>query len=171
MDGAGSVWSSFSADPRLPASAAVRAGDADREVLRSLLREAYADGRLDRAEHDARTDTALSVRTLGECLPLLVDLVPTPPRVSSEVNIRAEALERYRRERRDARNGWIFVTSLCTGIWLLTGLGGDGLSFFWPAFPAAGVGLGYASIVLNKESRVESLEEKVTERRRMRREL
>ena len=53
MTGAGDVWSAFTRDPRLTEHAALRASDADREVVHQVLTEAYADGRLDRDEFDA----------------------------------------------------------------------------------------------------------------------
>jgi hypothetical protein len=61
----------------------MRASDADRDRVAEVLREAYAEGRLDAAEHTERIDAAYSAKTLGELAPLLADLPqrhmgPTP---------------------------------------------------------------------------------------------
>jgi hypothetical protein len=52
----------------------MRASDADRDRVAEVLREAYAEGRLDAEEHSERIDRAYQAKTLGELAPLLVDL-------------------------------------------------------------------------------------------------
>ena len=52
----------------------MRASDADRDRVAEVLREAYAEGRLDAAEHTERIDAAYTAKTLGELAPLLADL-------------------------------------------------------------------------------------------------
>lgn len=174
MAGERDGWSRFSADPRLPASAALRATDADRDAALGLLGEAYADGRLTRAEHDDRSAAVLLTRTVGAFLPLLVDLLPggAPPAPGRQIaaDLRAKAVVKYERDLRDARNGWIFVSTLCVAIWAATSLAGGGPYFFWPVFPFIGTGIGYAATRLNAESRIEAIEEKLAETRRTRRE-
>lgn len=54
----------------------MRIGDADRARLADLLDDAYADGRLDRAEHQERMAAALEARTVADISPLLHDLAP-----------------------------------------------------------------------------------------------
>jgi hypothetical protein len=54
----------------------LRASDADRERVLSLLGEALADGRLTPDEHAERTATACSARTLGDLVGLTADLTP-----------------------------------------------------------------------------------------------
>lgn len=54
----------------------LRASDADRERVVSLLSEAHADGRLTAAEHAERMTTAYTARTLGELTGLTADLLP-----------------------------------------------------------------------------------------------
>ena len=56
------VWGSFQHDRRDPAVAPLRASDADRDVVHGVLTEAFADGRLDREEHDERELVAAEVR-------------------------------------------------------------------------------------------------------------
>lgn len=53
----------------------LRASDADRERVVSLLGEAVSDGRLTSDEHAERLDAASSARTLGELAALTTDLV------------------------------------------------------------------------------------------------
>lgn len=175
MSSGSRVWSGFSADPREPGNAAIRASDADRDHALDVVREAYADGRLTREEFDARSADVLGVRTLGEVIPVLRDLVVSPPmapRVSSAAgSIHAQAVREYQRDLRDARHGWIFVSALCVGIWGATSIGGGGPYFFWPIFPSLGVGLGFFMMRLNRESRIEALEDKIAAKRRRRREL
>lgn len=57
----------------------MRAADRDREEAVEILREAYAEGRLDQAELDERTDAALRARTWGELRRLTADIPPPAP--------------------------------------------------------------------------------------------
>ena len=164
MAAGSAVWDGFSADPREPALADLRATDADRDHAADLLREAFADGRLNREEYGARSSTALGTRRIGDFVELLADLVPSDAVVSAPsraADLRSRAVERYERELRSARNGWIFVTTLCVAIWAATSLAGGGPSFFWPVFPMIGVGIGYFSMRLNREERIEAIEDKM----------
>jgi hypothetical protein len=45
----------------------MRAADRDREETAEMLREAYAEGRLDHAELDERADAAFRAQTWGSC--------------------------------------------------------------------------------------------------------
>jgi len=65
----------------------LRASDADRERVVTLLAEAMADGRLTHEEHAERVDQAYAARTLGELTGLTLDLIPEeaqPIRVDSK---------------------------------------------------------------------------------------
>jgi hypothetical protein len=107
------LWASFQHDPRDPAVAALRASDADRNVVHGVLTEAFADGRLDREEYDERTAATLRARTLGELPPLVADLVPDRPllpaqvplRVATSAELQRRAEEKWRRDRREALLG------------------------------------------------------------------
>jgi hypothetical protein len=162
-------WERLSVDPRSPEAATLRARDADREVLLEALRDAYADGRLDRDEYERRVEDALAVRVVADALPVLADLVAPPRPPSRRESVRAEALRKVRREERDARNGWLGVTLLTTGIWGATSLGAGDVLFFWPVFPSVAIGVGALLQRLNREQRLEELEEKVARTRRGRR--
>ena len=72
-------WGQFTADPRRPESAPLRASDRDRDVVLGVLGEAYADGRLTKEEYDERSDRAAAARTLGDLPALIRDLVPDRP--------------------------------------------------------------------------------------------
>ncbi|MEV7779302.1 DUF1707 domain-containing protein [Kitasatospora sp. NPDC088351] len=56
------------------AEAELRASDADRERVAELLRDAYAEGRLDVEEHAERIEAAYGAKTLGDLVPLTRDL-------------------------------------------------------------------------------------------------
>lgn len=56
------------------AHAEMRVSDADRERVAELLRDAYAEGRLDAEEHAERIEAAYSAKTFGELVPLTRDL-------------------------------------------------------------------------------------------------
>ena len=78
------TWERFEHDPRSPQAARLRASDRDREVALEVLGQAYADGRLDRAEHDARSTAAATAKVLADLVPQLEDLVPDAPYASLE---------------------------------------------------------------------------------------
>ncbi|MQS13822.1 DUF1707 domain-containing protein [Streptomyces kaniharaensis] len=56
------------------AEAELRASDADRERVAELLRDAYAEGRLNVDEHAERIEAAYAAKTLGDLMPLTRDL-------------------------------------------------------------------------------------------------
>ena len=56
----------------------MRASDADREKVADVLREAYAEGRLTRVEHEERLAETYQAMTYGELIPVMRDL-PVPP--------------------------------------------------------------------------------------------
>ncbi len=61
----------------MPSDARIRASDADRDHVVSLLQEHHAAGRLTAEEFGDRIDRALAARTLGELDELLADLPHT----------------------------------------------------------------------------------------------
>ena len=67
-----------------PAAAGLRASRADRERVIDLLKAAFVQGRLDRAEFDARIGQAVASRTYGELAAVTADLpaelIGAPPR-------------------------------------------------------------------------------------------
>ena len=53
----------------------LRASDADREQVATLLSTAYAEGRLTRQEHDERVDELMAAKTFDDLIPITRDLV------------------------------------------------------------------------------------------------
>ncbi|MFD4655187.1 DUF1707 domain-containing protein [Kitasatospora sp. NPDC058444] len=67
------------ARPHAPvAEADLRVSDADREKVAELLRDAYAEGRLDAEEHAERIEAAYAAKTFGDLAPLTRDLPARP---------------------------------------------------------------------------------------------
>lgn len=168
------VWSAFSRDPRDPGEATLRASDADRDVVHRMLAEAYADGRIDRLELDARTADTESARTLGDLLAPMQGLVSARPQHRREMTSPAEldrrAVEAWRKDRREALWGLISTSAIVWTIWLvISGVG----SFPWPLFVSLAVALNLgkvqlqrASIVAQHRAKLEKRERKEIERRR-----
>lgn len=87
----------------------LRASDADRELVVTLLTEAAADGRLTLAEHADRSERALSARTLGELTGLTADLA-LPGGQPIKLYPRRMVTAAFARERREGR--WVVPESL-----------------------------------------------------------
>jgi hypothetical protein len=124
----------------------LRASDADRDVAREALAEAYADGRLDRAELDDRLEALSTCRTMAGLVPLLDDLVPTTevtPVVAPSQALRTQAELAYEAQRRRALLAMLVPSLVCTVIWFVSGFGPDGwhLVYPWPLFVILGTGL------------------------------
>ncbi|MCW2766948.1 MAG: hypothetical protein JWO11_2907 [Nocardioides sp.] len=162
-------WSGFSHDPREPAHAALRASDLDRDLVQQVLTEAYADGRLDRAEFDERSEHTVAARTLGELPPLMQDLVSsralakpgsTDLATATPDELRARAVEKYASDRREALLGFLGPSLICWAIWAAVMLGG----FPWPLFVMLGTGINLLRTLVRRsdiiEGHVRSLERK-----------
>lgn len=158
------IWRQFGHDPRTPAYAAMRASDADRDIVLRALGEAYAEGRIDAAEFDERTSGVQGARTLGELPEFLTDLVPavdapapatlstlqplTPERVESE------AVARWEKSRREALTMWVFVSVVCWVIYLATSLGNSDLYHPWPIYPMLGTSLPLLGTMLQRKDMI-----------------
>lgn len=166
------VWSSFTRDPRHSENAALRASDADRDVVRQVLTEAYADGRLDREEFDARLAEVGTARTLGDLPALLEGLVPTS--IGSLVpfdgpedglltapEIEERAVAKWREERRSAATGFVVASVVCWVIWAAVMFGG----FPWPLFVMLGTGV-HAVRTAGARKEIVARERRRLERRR-----
>jgi len=108
----------------------IRASDAERERVATLLRGHAADGRLDVDELEERLHGVYAARTLGELEALTSDLPAQAP---------------SRSETPARRGGWgmrervgsyLAVMALLVAIWALTGA-----EYFWPMWPALGWGI------------------------------
>ena len=68
----------------------LRASDADRDHVATLLTTAYAEGRLSKDEHDERLDALMQAKTFDDLIPITSDLVvvaPSAPVPTSSVAI------------------------------------------------------------------------------------
>jgi hypothetical protein len=61
------------------AGGSLRASDADREKVATVLSTAYAEGRLTREEHDERLDQLMAARTFDDLILITRDLVVVAP--------------------------------------------------------------------------------------------
>lgn len=159
------VWTQFDHDPRVPANAAMRASDRDRAVIETVLADAFAEGRITRPEYDERTDAAMASRTLGDLMPLVVDLpVVRAPRS----NIPDEAQREYVRARRQAVWGFLSASLITWVIWVATGFGGDGFNaqFPWPLFVMLGTGLNAGRVIWQKDEIIEEETRRLEKRER-----
>jgi DUF1707 SHOCT-like domain len=118
----------------------LRAGDEDRDRTITLIREAYAEGRLDGDEFQERMGQAQQARTFGELDALVRDLpmrgmAPTPasaPEPTAQSLEVAEEAE-HRRRMRSGWAAWAGVAIMTNVIWATTWIssGGDAPGY-WP---------------------------------------
>lgn len=166
-----SIWQSFRLDPRDPQHAALRASDADRALVSSVLADAYADGRLTAVEYDERESANLAARTLGELPPLLADLVTaTGQRPSALVErtpgeLRREAVRDQVREVVSVAVASSSLFFICVVVWLFTG---DGLDDFWPKWALIPTVLATVPVILGSKGKVDTRARRL-ERRQARR--
>jgi hypothetical protein len=124
-------------------TAAVRAGDRDRETAANLLGQALAQGYLDMPEFERRVQMAFAAHTNADLHQLLADL----------------PLARLRRSdprRRTARNAaarmsvrlhlaaYLTMVVIVLTVWLAVALSA-GAWYFWPIWPILGAGIGVLS--------------------------
>ena len=148
-------WESFRLDPRQAGNASMRASDADREVVRTVLVDAYGDGRLTREEYDDRLTALYGSRTLGELPALVADLMPSdsPPAVPAparSADLRARGARKWRKDVEESIGAFLVPSAICTVIFIAVGGGG----FFWPMFPMIFLGLNVLKTVVQRESAI-----------------
>jgi heme exporter protein D len=152
----GQFWESFRLDPRQAGNASMRASDADREIVRAVLADAYADGRLTGEEHDDRLTTLYGSRTLGELPALVADLMPAvappaAPAPADSADLRVRGARKWRKDVEESFGAFLFPSVVCTVIWIAVG----GHGFFWPLFPMVFLGLNLIKTVVQRESAIE----------------
>jgi hypothetical protein len=161
----GDLWASFQHDPRDPAVAPLRASDADRNVVHSLLTEAFADGRLDREEYDERTAATLQARTLGQFPALVADLVPDRPLIpssssrvplvaASSTDLQKRAEDKWREDRRGAFIGFVGSAVLTWTIWVAVNWGEWVHAFPWPLIVNAVAFMNFVRVAANRREMV-----------------
>lgn len=163
-------WAGLTHDPRLPQHAHLRSAQRDRDAVAQVLAEAYADGRLDREEFDARSTALATSKTLGELPGFLSDLLaPSPPGAASGLpvplggpgalahpDLYARAVARFERERRNALWTLVWVSAACTAYWGVNAWE-DGRwdpGFYWPMFVVLALVLNLGKVVLERSSRI-----------------
>lgn len=146
-------WPDFVLDPRVAANTSVRAADTDRDLVLGVLADAYAQGRLDREEHDDRCADAQRARTLGELPPLIDDLVapgassPSPVVHATAAGVEAQAVQRWRGDRREALLGFLAPTLITWVIWSVVMFG----EFPWPAIVTAATAVPLIRVLIGRE--------------------
>ena len=163
------TWERFEHDPRSPQAARLRASDRDRDVALEALGEAYADGRLDHAEYDARATAATTAKVLADLVPHLEDLVPDAshaalePRATGSLarpDLHEQAVRRWAKDRREALTGLVGISVITWTIWAVTMWGG----FPWPLFPVLAAVVNLLRIQMQKQDIVEDHERHLLER-------
>jgi Domain of unknown function (DUF1707) len=135
----------------VPGDPRIRASDADRDRVTSMLREHHAAGRLTAEEFHERMDRALEAKTLGELDELMTDLpaidlyqlpdaslrrgptrpgqslLPADPGHGSPARFTPGTV---------AMGAWAVVTSAMVAIWAVAAVVGSGTWFPWWALIA-----------------------------------
>lgn len=123
-----SQWPQPGCHPRPVDCAGQRASDADRDRVQALLSAAYADGRLDRVEHDHRATALWQATTLGELGALVADLGPDTVHAPA-VGSAAPSWQRL-------AHGFLWPSLACVLLWRFAGAG-----LFWPLWVIVYTGL------------------------------
>ena len=134
----------------MPGDPRIRASDADRDRVASLLREHHAAGRLTAEEFHERMDRALEAKTLGELDELMTDLPAIDLYQLPDASLRrgptrpGQSLLPADTGGHPARftpgtvamGAWAVVTSAMVAIWAVAAVVGGGTWFPWWALIA-----------------------------------
>jgi hypothetical protein len=116
----------------------VRAGDQDRDRTITLIRDAYAEGRLDNDEFQSRMASAQQARTFGDLAALVNDLPVQPPSPSivavpsPSTVVPADEDEEQARNLRKGWAAWAGVSVMVNVIWLGTWVTSGSAPPYWP---------------------------------------
>lgn len=110
----------------------MRAGDADRDKTISVLREAFAEGRISQEEFDDRLERAHRARTFADLAPLTADVPNAPPAVTSGNPKEVDKSRKGRKDLRSAWASWLGVGVLVNIIWFATWMGDGPAPYYWP---------------------------------------
>jgi hypothetical protein len=121
-----------------------RAGDADRDRVAAVLREAHAEGRLDADELAQRLDATYAARTFGELAVLTRDLPhpssPPPPGLQPGVAPPAPRVTPSRpppaRRPQAAWAAWAVAVAVNMVVWVLVSVSAGEPVYFWPMWVA-----------------------------------
>ncbi len=117
-------------------SSQMRVSDADRERVAAMLREHFAQGRLEGDEFNSRLETAYTARTRADLVPLTGDL-PEHDLADLPTEATRSAAPDNRSAMKAAWGVWASVSAVCFTIWLITALttGATYPWFLWVAGP------------------------------------
>jgi Domain of unknown function (DUF4190)/Domain of unknown function (DUF1707) len=104
----------------------MRATDADRENVRSILQQAHTEGRLSWADFDARSSALMTAQTYDQLSALTADLASRTPGTAPQVYSGLPAV-------RSSTNGLAIASLVC----------GIGQIFIWVVGPMAAIILGH----------------------------
>ena len=137
----------------------MRAGDEDRDRTITVLREAFAEGRLTQDEFQQRLGKAQEAKTFGELDALTTDLPTAPPAAAPAVAVPAPAgsaqVAVQDDDGRSLRAGWyswLGVSVLVNVIYFATWITGGGGSapYYWPIWVMGPWGAAMVIATLNK---------------------
>ncbi|MFJ8077239.1 DUF1707 domain-containing protein [Streptomyces sp. NPDC096176] len=107
---------------------AVRVSDHDRDDVLAVLAAALAEGRIDRHEHETRSQRALRARTTDELAVLTADLpAPSPTKAEQDRKDLKEWLAEWRY--------WLGGAVIMSGIWGVRCAQKGELTTYWPLAP------------------------------------
>lgn len=135
-----------------------RAGDADRERVAAMLRDAHVEGRLDVDELTTRLDAAYRATTYGDLAALTADLPPprkrSRPPGSEPVPARS-APTPARRDKglRGAWSAWTVAVLVNVVVWTLVSVSAGEAIYFWPMWVAGPWGAVLLAITLTQGRR------------------
>lgn len=192
----GPIWSRFRLDPRR--HSLLRASDEDRDIVREIVGDAFADGRLDRSEFDERLAAIDGTRFLGDLLEPLGDLVMdahpidpasepgpdpvvpaapatvdplAPPPPSTPAEIESAARTHHAKLFRASLSSFVGASAITTLIWLAVGLFSGDFSGFWPIFVMLGTGIGVISTAARRSQIIDERRRALTRQAREYREM
>ena len=128
--------------PASPGDGSIRAGNADRERVVAQLNTAFSEGRLDVAELDERVAAAYAAKTLGELVPLTVDLPVGQQKGRSAAPARREDRAPVPAEAPSPAVRWAPVTGALglflvnVLIWGVISVSTGNMIYFWPIWTA-----------------------------------
>jgi hypothetical protein len=112
----------------------LRAADADRMAVASVLGEHMAAGRLTVEEYDDRLARAYAAKTYGELDELTVDLPSTPPARPVATSPVAQVAHHGRAVHPDAWQAWLRTGLIVLTIWAVTCVANWQFLYFWPVW-------------------------------------
>lgn len=133
-----------------------RAGDADRERVAAMLREAHVEGRLDVDELSTRLDATYGAKTYGDLAAVTADLPPTRKRsrpAGSQPAVPPASAAPARRGDRELRTMWAAWTTavlINVVIWALVSVNAGEVIYFWPMWVAGPWGAVLLAVTLTR---------------------